>query len=85
MATTERHTGQHTYRVVTPMDDHGTMHVRSSGEAYEVVDYVDTLVRNRLSDVPAGSAVRLELTPVPGRDGAYAATRVLPGAPGVGV
>jgi hypothetical protein len=53
----------------------------ASDRTYEVVDYADPLLRERLSSRPAGAAVRLDLAPAEGTDDEWIVTRALPGAP----
>ena len=62
------------------MRDNGTMTVRSpAGETYELVDYVDELLSERLATVTAGATVRLETTPVEDCANIRIATRLVPG------
>jgi hypothetical protein len=65
------------------MKANGTMTVRetATGETYELVDYVDDLLRERLSTMAKGSTVRLELAPIDGCERICVATRLLPGSP----
>ncbi|MFC7140419.1 hypothetical protein ACFQMA_11335 [Halosimplex aquaticum] len=67
------------HRIVDPLDGSGRMTVETpGGEERTVVDCLDGLVAERLSERGAGSTVRLELSPTPADDG-YVAARVLPG------
>jgi hypothetical protein len=87
MSTTKSSTGGKTFRIVSPLTTNGTMTVRdtSTGETYEIVDYTDELVHEKLSTRAKGSTVRLELAPARGTSGRRA-TRLLPGGlPGPGL
>lgn len=57
------------------------MRVRESatGETYEVVDYVDELLRERIAALAEGSTVRLELTPIADCTNVCRATQLRPG------
>jgi hypothetical protein len=62
------------YRVVDPLDETGRMTLRAAdGTDRTVVDCLDDLVAERLSDREPGSVVRLELAPVPDGEGHVAA------------
>lgn len=92
MSTTKRKSVDHTYRVSRPMGEDGRMTVRPLGRLreYDVVEYGDAVVEERLASLSRGAAVRLDLSPAEpsggssggdadGPDG-YVATRVRPGA-----
>jgi len=63
------------------MRTNGAMTVRetTTGETYEVVDYVDELLRARMDDLTKGSTVRLELSPVADCTNVRRVTRLRPG------
>jgi hypothetical protein len=65
------------------MKANGTMTVRdtTTGDTYELVDYVDDLLRERLSSLTKGSTVRLEMAPIDGCEKICVATRLRPGSP----
>jgi hypothetical protein len=80
MSTTRSITPGRTFTVVESMRENGAMTVRSpAGETYELVDYVDDLLCERLSSLTAGATVRLETTPVEGCEKVRVATRLVPG------
>jgi len=73
--------------VAESMTPDGRMTVRTADEeTYEVVDYVDELLAERLSSLEAGDTVTLELLAAPAGESGYAAVRLLPGgAPHLGL
>ena len=71
-------TGAEPHTIVDPLDGTGRMTVETAeGEELTVVDCLDGVVAERLSDRAPGATVRMELSPTDG-DG-YVAARVLPG------
>ena len=65
------------------MDETGKLTIRGAGtgETYEVVDFVDELVRERVRTLSPGSTVQLELTPSVDDDETCTVTRLLPATP----
>jgi hypothetical protein len=81
MSTTKRKASEDAFRVASEMGETGRMTVRPLAREteYEIVDYADSRVRERMAALSAGEAVRVELAPAP--DDGYVATRVRPGGP----
>jgi len=81
MATTTTAQTLTDYTVVEPVDEAGTctIHERPSGTAYHVVDYADSIVREKLSTKSVGEHVRLDLAPADPDGLDWIATRVRPG------
>lgn len=71
------------FTVVRAMGETGRLRVRAAmtGETYEVVDFVDELLRERLKTLAPGATVTLELTPAEAGDDTYMVTRLLPATP----
>jgi hypothetical protein len=53
----------------------------NSGRCYDIVDYADPIVAERLQNRGPGSTVRVALAPVSTEGERWAVTRHLPGAP----
>lgn len=53
----------------------------NSGRRYDVVNYADPILAEKLQDIGPGSSVRVELAPVDEAANRWAITRHLPGAP----
>ena len=81
MATTTTTQAVTEYTVVEPIDDDGscTVHERPSGTTYHVVDYADSIVREKLATKGVGEHVRLDLAPADPDGLDWIATRVRPG------
>ena len=65
------------------MGESGRLRIReaATGETYEVVDFVDELVRERLKTLSPGSTAQLELTPCAETGTTCTVTRLLPATP----
>lgn len=81
MSKAKSSTGGRTFTIISSMASNGVMTVRetTTGETYEVVDYIDEIVRERLASREAGRTVSLELTPVEGCTNICRVTRFQPG------
>jgi hypothetical protein len=74
-------TSGRTVTIVESVRDSGAMTVRdpTTNTTYEIVDYVDDLLRERLSALSAGTTVELELAPVADCTNVCRATQLRPG------
>ena len=83
MSTTKSPSNGRTYVIEEPVADDGSLTVRETGsdEAFHVVDYADSIVREKLAARPVGSTVRLELAPADPDGLDWIVTRIKPGAP----
>lgn len=74
-------TGGRTFTIVESVRESGAMTVRdpTTNTTFEIVDYVDDLLCERLSALPAGTTVELELTPVADCTNVCCATQLRPG------
>lgn len=86
MATARPHEPAATYTIAEPIEDDGscTLHEPTTGTSYRVVDYADRIVREKLNERPAGTAVRLDLSPADPDGLDWIVTRIVPGSPVVG-
>lgn len=80
---------EETYTVVSSMKANEAMTVRdaTSGTTYDVVEYVDDLLRERMGALERGATVTLELVPVADCTTIVQATQLRPGGlsqPGLG-
>lgn len=82
MATTTAREPPTTCTVVEPVDADGTctLHQRTRGTSYHVVDYADELLRKKLASSDVGDAVRVDLAPADPDGLDWIVTRVHPGA-----
>jgi len=64
--------------VVNPMDDDGRMELRDveADEVYEVVDYIDEELAEKLGSLSAGEAVSLELVAGADTSDVFGAVRI---------
>jgi len=83
MSTTKSASTDETYVIEDPVEGDGSLTVRktSTDTVYHVVDYADSIVREKLAARPVGSAVRLELAPADPDGLDWVVTRLKPGAP----
>ena len=74
-------TSGRTFTIVEPVRDSGAMTVRdpTTNSTFEIVDYVDDLLRERLSAMETGATVELELSPVADCTNVCRATQLRPG------
>jgi hypothetical protein len=70
-----------TFTIVEPVRESGAMTVRdpTTNTTYEIVDYVDDILRERLAALDAGNTVTLELAPVADCTNVCRATQLRPG------
>ncbi len=81
MSKAKTQTGGRSFKIVAAMRANGAMTVReaSTGRTYEIVDYVDELLEERMEALPKGEHVKLELVPIEGCDNICQATKLRPG------
>ncbi|MDS0221786.1 hypothetical protein NDI54_10555 [Haloarcula sp. S1AR25-5A] len=65
----------------TPSDVELTLRDVNTGRCYDIVDYADPILAEKLQARGPGSTVRVELAPVDTDGDRWAVTRHLPGAP----
>jgi len=83
MSTTKTLSSERSFVIADPVAADGTLTVRetTTQTVYHVVDYADSMVREKLAARPVGTTVRLELAPADPEGLDWVVTRVKPGAP----
>jgi hypothetical protein len=83
MSTTKSQKSGSAYVIEEPVETDGSLTVRdpTTDTVYHVVDYADPLLEEKLSNRPAGSGVRLELSLADPEGLDWVVTRLLPGGP----
>ncbi|ACV47359.1 MULTISPECIES: hypothetical protein [Halomicrobium] len=83
MSTVKPPNSEGTFVIESAVRDDGSVTVREAGTTttHHVVDYADSLVREKLAARPVGTTVRLALAPADPTGQEWIATRIKPGAP----
>lgn len=83
MATTTARETDLAFTVAEPVDDDGscTLHEPATGTSYHVVDYADSILREKLATRTVGERVRVNLAPADPDALDWIVTRIRPGAP----
>lgn len=89
MSKAKTQTSESSYTIVAAMKANGAMTVRetTTGSTYEVVDYVDDLLEERMEALEKGATVTLEMVPIADCTNICQATQLRPGGlaqPGLG-